>query len=123
MTTRPNRSAQARQAWQAAGSRRRAAWREVGAGSLGRALFLAIVAGLGLGALEPFAAEAVSRASRPVPAAAATCPQESALEPMLPPGHPPVPGLRGDLRLPPGHPPVGAVPGAALFPQDGPRTL
>lgn len=123
MTTRPNGSGQARQAWQAAGWRRRAPWREVGAGTLGRSLFLATAVGLGLGALEPFAAEAVTRATRPALPAAAVCPQGTALEPLLPPGHPPVPGLGGVPRLPPGHPPIGAAPGAALFPQDEPRTL
>lgn len=105
-------------------ARSRGAWREGGPGRLPRALFLAALAGFGLAAVERVAAAAIVQAPEPAVPAAARCPEGTSLESLLPPGHPPVPGLHGGVpQLPPGHPPVGLVPATPLFPQDAPRTL
>ena len=102
----------------------RAIRREGGPGRLPRALFLAALAGFGLAAAERVALAATGKPPPAAAPAAARCPEDTSLESLLPPGHPPVPGLRGYApRLPPGHPPVNLVPATPMFPQDGTRTL
>ncbi len=104
---------------------RRAILRHGGPGRLPRTLFLAALAGFGLAAAERVALAATGKPPPAAAPAAARCPEDTSLESLLPPGHPPVPGLRGMAapRLPPGHPPVNLAPATPMFPQDGARTL
>jgi hypothetical protein len=88
-----------------------------------RAVLLAVAVGLVASILPALvgAATAGGPASRPTPAALDACPTDD-MGPMLPPGHPPVPGMGPGRSLPAWHPPIDGT-GLAHFPQDGARTL
>lgn len=124
MRTSPKPAEEVREAPKGPTEGGRAIRREGGPGRLPRALFLAALAGFGLAAAERVAHAATGKPPPAAAPAAARCPEDTSLESLLPPGHPPVPGLRGFVpRLPPGHPPVNLVPATPMFPQDAARTL